>query len=243
VDTEDPVIKQAMETLASIPEKAKKLSAAQVIADQQAAVREANRAIRNNEFENYGPSNIQILRPLLGLKKAELTINNGTYDMTFVVEGHWKDMPGKRGSDRKKNHEQADWHFVSVHSPGTQYKTTPVAVIFPKFGPGANGLPEYVFKLSTNKRATKLVPIIYAAHIVFLQLSGVNIQHEEWIDATGQKKAPTNKYEIQAVTSCMCCGRQLYKPSSIDRGFGPVCAVRIAKAFGYDTKAFRVTQD
>jgi hypothetical protein len=215
MDTEDPVIAAALAQLAGISAQARKLAP-------------------NEE--------LMIKAPLIGLKKAELTINNGTYDLTFKIKAWWKDLSTTGGLDsrgRKAAHELPDLFWMDARNPGSRYGYSPVGIITPEYKPG--DIPTWKFQLSNKPDHIRVTSpgVIFAAHLCFLRLSGVDIEQQTWTDATGRERQPTSKYEIQAVTSCMCCGRKLVKPSSIDLGFGPVCRKRIAEGFGYDTRVFQ----
>jgi hypothetical protein len=196
--------------------------------------------------------------PLVGVTKAEITINNGNHDVTIRV-ARWR--PKEKNNLHKKRPPK--WFWVDVRDPGTTFGYTPVAVIHCDYenpeeadrideddssdeSLGSSevkelvvpfAIPDYRFELRNDSRRTTDRAVIYAAHLVFLRLSGTNLATEPWKDACGIQRDPTDRYEFQAVTSCMRCGRKLVKPSSIGDGFGPICAGILRTK--YDTKTLK----
>lgn len=196
--------------------------------------------------------------PLVGVTKAEVTVNNGTNDVTVRVMRY-------RPKEPKDLHKKRPpkWFWVDLRDFGTQYGYSKVAVIHCDYqdpaeadrideddstdetpSPGAEKvlavpfqIPSYRFELRNSPDRITDRAAIYAAHLVFLRLTGVNISQEKWTDATGVEREPTDRYEFQRVIACMRCGRKLVKPSSIDDGFGPVCSAKLKKK--YDTKTLK----
>lgn len=206
--------------------------------------------------------------PLVGVTKAEITINNGETDVTILIKRY---RPNEK-KDKLERKRPPKWFWVNVRDVHSRFGDRPVAIIRcvyenpaeadridedessddqpSVFGPEARELkvpfaiPEYKFELRNprNLDGSTIQPVtdravIYAAHLVFLRLSGVNLATEQWTDACGILREPTDRYEFQRVTSCMACGRKLVKPSSIDDGFGPICSAKLKKK--YDTKTLK----
>lgn len=188
--------------------------------------------------------------PLIGVRNARVTINNGEQDISFAIR-HFR-----RDKNRKLPPE---YLRVDVKRPGTDLPVGRILCKYPDPELGEDGLPvpvemeldaqgretghpvslpmaEYQFILSPHRLCVKDPQIIYAAHLTYLMLSGVKIHREPWTDCLLIEREPTNRYELQPVDACMYCGRLLYKPSSIDSGFGPICGARLENQFkGYDT--------
>lgn len=183
----------------------------------------------SDETEEAG--DIPILRvPLVGVVKAELTINNGEQDLTFRIARY------RRDKDKKLPPEL---FWVDVRSPGARYGYLPVAMIRCTYTKGDGFVPEYEFVLRNTHMAVKDPVVMYAAHLTYLMLSGVRFRTDAWTDCLLIEREPTDRYEFQQVTRCMRCGRKLTKPASIDQGFGPRCARGLAEQFKYDTTVVR----
>lgn len=188
--------------------------------------------------------------PLIGVRNAKVTINNGEQDISFAIR-HFR-----RDKDKKLPPE---YLRVDVKRPGTDLPVGRILCKYPdpELDEDGNPVPvemeldaqgnstghpvslpmaEYQFVLSPHPLRVKDPQIIYAAHLTYLMLSGVKIHREPWVDCLLIDREPTDRYELQPVEACMYCGRTLYKPSSIDSGFGPICGRRLESQFkGYDT--------
>jgi hypothetical protein len=191
-------------------------------------------AAREAEIEaasSSGALEPQLRIPILGLRKAAVTINNGENDLTFFVERfpRWK-----RGTPEEKI-PPAKRYMIDVRDRGGPGTSDPVAVVLCIYPNGEDKLPEYGLMLSKSPKRATDPQVLYAMQIVYLSLTGIDTRTEVWVDALGIERSPTKRYEIQPGSNCTWCGLPLYKPSSIDRQYGPICAKNLAKKFEYDT--------
>lgn len=173
----------------------------------------------------------QLRVPLLGLRKASVTINNGEQDLTFFVERfpRWK-----RGTEPEKI-PVARRYMIDVRDRGGPNTADPCSVVLCTYPNGEDKLPEYGLMLSKSSRRVTDPVVLYAMHIVYLTLIGQDVRTETWVDALERHREPTNDYEVQPGANCTWCGLPLTKPASIDRRYGPICAANLAKKFAYDT--------
>lgn len=215
---------------------------------------EANNAAmeaRLDEIDGGAGQDVPVFKvPLIGVRNAGVTINNSEQDISFAIRHYRRD---------KNKKLPPEFLRVDLKRPGTDL---PVARILCQYPLDENGqqipfemeldkngnetgypvtlpMAEYKFILSPHPSRVKDPQIIYAAHLVYLMLSGVKIHREPWVDCLLIDRLPTDRYELQPVDACMYCGRTLYKPASIDSGFGPICGARLQKQFAYDTTVVR----
>lgn len=122
-------------------------------------------------------------------------------------------------ADVKTNHRPYGWHPV-----GKAMCYWPEGAV-----PAAPGEPTFRWRWDLRELAgyTASLPMAYAAHLCFLQLTGTDIFTQPWVDAKGIERDPTDRYVFRPVVNCLRCGLELRQPSSIDVGYGEDCAAHI----------------
>lgn len=141
-------------------------------------------------------------------RRIEVTIDNGQRHQTTRFTAWAKGCKGQPV-------DEPSLYFVDTKSNGLW---SPVAVVRVYHGAGARS---YRFE---PPRGTPVSPAaLYAAHLTFLYLTGIDPAAQVFLDLHGRKRGPCPEYAVQQVNCCVRCGRKLTAPASIEAAYGPEC--------------------
>lgn len=155
-------------------------------------------------------------RPLPALdhvrRRAVVTIDNGAQHVTFRFAA-WA-----RGGRQGSGYDEPELYFVDLDGQPYGQRVTVARV---KVYHSAGGARSYRFHPVSGPEVTPA--LLYAAHVCFLHLTGLDTSVHAWRDVRGVHRQPTDRYTLRPMAACLRCGRKLTAPASIDHALGPEC--------------------
>jgi hypothetical protein len=151
------------------------------------------------------------------MRRVELTIDNGSRHQSTRFTAWRKGCAGKPVGE-------PTLYFVDTR--GASGLWSPVAVIRVYYG--SDGERSYRFEPPKGDPVS--LPALYAAHLTFLYLIGIDPGRQAFVDLQGRRREPCREYVIQPISACLRCGRKLTAPASIETAYGPECQKLVADA-------------
>lgn len=142
-------------------------------------------------------------------RRIEVTIDNGRQHMTTRFTAWRKGCQGRPIDD-------PTLYFVDSKSASGLWSPVAVVRVY-------HGADERSYRFERPKGQPPSLAALYAAHLTFLYLTGIDPSEQVFVDLHGRRREPSDAYSIQPVTACVRCGRKLTAPASIESAYGPEC--------------------